>query len=142
MMFRERISSILVKGHQARQNVQKEQQEVKKEAQAAVSSLTTALVDHLILGMALAYLNEKRLNSETKQLQLNVTNFAKHNTSWRHLIEGFNKSLKELGDVENWAKSIDGEMLVVRSTLEYSYKVNKEAAVSEKQYVSLSYCLL
>jgi len=126
--------SSLVKEHQARQNVKKEQQEVKKkEAQAAASSLTTALVDHLNVGVAQAYLNQKRLDSETKQLHLNATNFAKQTASWLHMIEGFNKSLKELGDVENWAKSIEGDMRVVSSTLEYSYKVNKEAAASEGQ---------
>ena len=45
--------SSLVKEHQARQSVRKEQQEVKrKEALTAANSLTTALVDHLNVGVA------------------------------------------------------------------------------------------
>ena len=96
--------SSLVKEHQGRQASRKEQQEVKrKEALTAASNLTTALVDHLNVGVAQAYLNQKRLDSETKQLHLNATNFAKQTAAWLLLIDRFNSSLKELGDVESWA---------------------------------------
>lgn len=126
--------SSLVKEHQARQVARKEQQEVKrKEAQQAASDLTTALVDHLNVGVAQAYLNQKRLDSEAKQLHLNATNFAKQTSAWLQMIENFNKSLKELGDVENWARTIEGDMRVISSTLEYSYKVNSEAASGGQQ---------
>ena len=84
-----------------------------------------ALVDHLNVGVAQAYLNQKRLDSEAKQLHLNATNFAKQTQSWLGLIETFNTSLKELGDVENWAKTIESDMRAISSTLEYTYKVRK-----------------
>lgn len=123
--------SSLVKEHQARQVTRKEEQEVRrKEAQQAATHLTTALVDHLNVGVAQAYLNQKRLDSEAKQLHLNATNFAKQTAAWLQVIESFNKSLKELGDVENWARTIEGDMRAISSTLEYSYKVNSEAAAA------------
>merc|ERR1719187_1416617 len=123
-----KMLSSLVKEHQARQIVRKEKQEVKrKEALSAATNLTTALVDHLNVGVAQAYLNQKRLDSEAKQLHLNATNFAKQTQSWLGLIETFNTSLKELGDVENWAKTIESDMRAISSTLEYTYKVNSEA---------------
>jgi len=123
--------SSLVKEHQARQVIRKEEQEVRrKEAQQAATHLTTALVDHLNVGVAQAYLNQKRLDSEAKQLHLNATNFAKQTSAWLQVIESFNKSLKELGDVENWARTIEGDMRAISSTLEYSYKVNSEAAAT------------
>jgi len=124
--------SSLVKEHQARQSVRKEEQEVKrKEALEAGTELTNALVDHLNVGVAQAYLNQKRLDSEAKQLHLNATNFAKQTQSWLGLIETFNTSLKELGDVENWAKTIESDMRAISSTLEYTYKVNSEAGSSQ-----------
>jgi len=120
--------SSLVKEHQARQIVRKEKQEVKrKEALSAATNLTTALVDHLNVGVAQAYLNQKRLDSEAKQLHLNATNFSKQTTAWLQLIDSFNNSLKEVGDVENWARTIEGDMRAISSTLEYTYKVNSEA---------------
>ena len=141
--------SSLVKEHQARQQVRKDQQEIKrKEALTAANSLTTALVDHLNVGVAQvrsrrkisisvfflpntlqAYLNQKRLDSEAKQLHLNASNFSKQTASWLALIESFNKSLKEVGDVESWAKSIENDLRAVSSTLEYAYKVNSEGGV-------------
>ena len=122
--------SSLVKEHQARHQVRKDQQEIKrKEALTAANNLTTALVDHLNVGVAQAYLNQKRLDSEAKQLHLNASNFSKQTASWLTLIESFNKSLKEVGDVESWAKSIENDMRAVSSTLEYAYKVNSEGGV-------------
>ena len=141
--------SSLVKEHQARQVVRKEQQEAKKkEALTAANNLTTALVDHLNVGVAQvdrllsssrssiltltlqAYLNQKRLDSEAKQLHLNATNFSKQTAAWLQLIDGFNNSLKEVGDVESWAKTIETDMRAISSTLEYAYKVNSESASS------------
>jgi len=120
--------SSLVKEHQARQVTRKEQQEVKKkEALTAANNLTTALVDHLNVGVAQAYLNQKRLDSEAKQLHLNATNFSKQTSAWLQLIDSFNNSLKEVGDVESWAKTIETDMRTISSTLEYAYKVNSEA---------------
>ena len=75
-----------------------------------------------------AYLNQKRLDSEAKQLHLNASNFSKQTASWLTLIESFNKSLKEVGDVESWAMSIETDMRAVSSTLEYAYKVNSETS--------------
>jgi len=122
--------SSLVKEHQARQQVRKDQQEIKrKEALTAANNLTTALVDHLNVGVAQAYLNQKRLDSEAKQLHLNASNFSKQTASWLTLIESFNKSLKEVGDVESWARSIENDLRAVSSTLEYAYKVNSEGSV-------------
>lgn len=123
--------SSLVKEHQARQVVRKEQQEAKKkEALTAANNLTTALVDHLNVGVAQAYLNQKRLDSEAKQLHLNATNFSKQTAAWLQLIDSFNNSLKEVGDVESWAKTIETDMRAISSTLEYAYKVNSESASS------------
>ena len=43
------------------------------------------------------------------------------------LVRTFNDTLKDLGDVKNWAEAIEDDMKTVSSTLEYTYKVNREA---------------
>jgi hypothetical protein len=119
--------SSLVREHQVRQGVKKEAQEAKKqEALAAANKLTVALVDHLNVGVAQAYLNQKRLDSEAKLLHQSATNFAKQTQSWLGVIESFNTSLKELGDISGWAGAIHQDLRTVASTLEYTAKVDQE----------------
>ena len=72
--------------------------------------------------VAQAYLNQKKLDAEAKQLQHSATNFAKQTQSWLNLVEAFSSALKEIGDAENWARSIEGDMRTIATALEYSYK--------------------
>ncbi|XP_033761998.1 biogenesis of lysosome-related organelles complex 1 subunit 1-like isoform X2 [Pecten maximus] len=115
--------SSLLKQHQAKQQVRKDKQEKKKkEAIVASTALTHALVDHLNGGVAQAYVNQKKLDTETKILQANAGQFSKQTIQWLKLVEDFNTSLKELGDVENWARSIETDMRTISSALEYAYR--------------------
>lgn len=51
-------------------------------------------VDHLNVGVAQAYLNQKRLDQEAKNLNTNANNFNKQTQQWLSLIESFTSSLK------------------------------------------------
>lgn len=44
--------------------------------------------------VAQAYLNQKRLDAEAKQLHASATSFAKQTQQWMNLIEGFSSALK------------------------------------------------
>ncbi|XP_013415970.1 biogenesis of lysosome-related organelles complex 1 subunit 1 isoform X3 [Lingula anatina] len=119
--------SSLLREHQARQQARKEEQEKKrKEAYESATAFTHALVDHLNAGVAQAYVNQKKLDTETKILQINAGQFAKQTMQWLKLVEDFNTALKEIGDVENWARSIETDMRTVSSALEYAYKAEKQ----------------
>lgn len=102
-------------------------------------------VDHLNVGVAQAYLNQKRLDQEAKNLNTNANNFNKQTQQWLSLIESFTSSLKvrrlfwvcrpgflidnssqELGDVENWAKTIEKDMRTITAALEVAYKIERE----------------
>lgn len=125
--------SSLVQEHNSRQAGRKARQErLRQEANKATEDLTTALVDHLNVGVAQAYLNQKRLDAEAKRLHCNATEFAKQTQNWITLVDSFNSSLKELGDVKAWATAIEGDMKTVSSVLEYTYKVNKQAAIQQQ----------
>ena len=69
-----------------------------------------------------AYNNQRQLEAEAKQLQLNVSRLSKQTQQWISMIDNFNHTLKELGDVENWARAIETDMLAIASALEYAYK--------------------
>ncbi|KAG7308610.1 biogenesis of lysosome- organelles complex 1 subunit 1 [Plutella xylostella] len=126
--------SSLIKEHQARQTAKKITQEQKrKEAIAAANDLTQALVDHLNVGVAQAYLNQKKLDAEAKLLHQGAINFAKQTQQWLALVENFSSALKEIGDVENWARSIENDMKIVTDTLENAYKITQEQPTVSRQ---------
>ncbi|NXW88492.1 BL1S1 protein, partial [Alopecoenas beccarii] len=115
--------SRLLKEHQARQSERRELQERRRrEAIAAATRLTEALVDHLNVGVAQAYVNQRKLDQEVKTLQVQAAQFAKQTGQWITMVENFNQALKEIGDVENWARSIEMDMRTIATALEYVYK--------------------
>ncbi|XP_050434458.1 biogenesis of lysosome-related organelles complex 1 subunit 1 [Adelges cooleyi] len=119
--------SAIVKEHQSKQAARKESQEIKrKEAVNASKELTNALVEHLNVGVAQAYLNQKKLDAEAKQLHQSAIVFSKQTSQWLSLIDNFNSALKELGDVENWTRTIENDMRNITTTLEYAYKVTQK----------------
>ncbi|KAK7601238.1 hypothetical protein V9T40_008679 [Parthenolecanium corni] len=114
--------SRLMKEHHAKQAERKEKQEVKrKDAIAAANDLTQALVEHLNLGVAQAYLNQKKIEEEVKQLHQNMAQFSKQTQQWVQLIGNFNGSLKQIGDLENWSRIMESDMKFISETLEHTY---------------------
>uniref|UniRef100_A0A8B9RZ99 Biogenesis of lysosome-related organelles complex 1 subunit 1 n=1 Tax=Accipiter nisus TaxID=211598 RepID=A0A8B9RZ99_9AVES len=111
--------SRLLKEHQARQSERRELQERRRrEAIAAATRLTEALVDHLNVGVAQAYVNQRKLDHEVKTLQVQAAQFAKQTGQWITMVENFNQALKEIGDVENWARSIEMDMRTIATALD------------------------
>lgn len=67
-------------------------------------------------------MNQKRLDAEAKLLHQSALTFAKQTQQWLSLVDNFNGALKEIGDVENWAKSMENDLKTISSALEYAYK--------------------
>ena len=122
--------SRMVKEHQDRQAAFREQQERRrKAASASVQKCTNAMVDSLNAGVEKAYENQKKLDHEAKALQAHSARYVKQTTQWLNLVEGFHKNMKSLGDLEQWAKTIEADMQTVVATLEYAYRGSGEVHV-------------
>ncbi|PAA77528.1 hypothetical protein BOX15_Mlig034571g1 [Macrostomum lignano] len=120
--------SSLLKEHQRLQSQRRAAQDARRaEVATGVASLTTALVDGLNSGVAQAYANQRRLDCETKALQASVTTFARQTGQWIKLVEDLNSALKEMGDVENWARSMERDMRIVVGALESAYAEHGQA---------------
>uniref|UniRef100_A0A7N4V209 Biogenesis of lysosome-related organelles complex 1 subunit 1 n=1 Tax=Sarcophilus harrisii TaxID=9305 RepID=A0A7N4V209_SARHA len=81
-------------------------------------------------GVAQAYVNQRKLDHEVKTLQVQAAQFAKQTGQWIGMVENFNQALKEIGDVENWARSIELDMRTIATALEYVYKGQLQPAPS------------
>ncbi|VDP79946.1 unnamed protein product [Echinostoma caproni] len=64
-----------------------------------------------------AYSNQRRLNAELKELYAKLNVFREQVDAWSKVVGEFNKSLKELGDVENWAARMEREALILDGCL-------------------------
>ncbi|ODN00529.1 Biogenesis of lysosome-related organelles complex 1 subunit 1 [Orchesella cincta] len=120
------LSSLVKKHNDDLAKLREAQENRKKEAMSAATDLTNAMVDHLNVGVAQAYLNEKKLDSEMRTLTTNASQFAKQTQQWLALIDNFNTALKELGHVQSWAKAIESDVKTITSALEYVYKSTQE----------------
>lgn len=78
--------------------------------------------------MAQAYLNQKRLDAEAKQLHIGATNFSKQTQQWLQLIDGFSTALKVCG----WVVMGIGKHLIFLFYL-YMYHLT--------HFVKLRHCL-
>ena len=114
--------SDLYKAHQQAQNERKiEQERKRKQAIKSAQEVSSGFVDALNSGVEEAYENQKKINFLVKDLQNQSTVFLKQASQWINTVEGFNASLKELGDLPNWASIIEKDMLVICRSLEYAY---------------------
>ncbi|XP_061642454.1 biogenesis of lysosome-related organelles complex 1 subunit 1 isoform X4 [Phyllopteryx taeniolatus] len=80
--------------------------------------------------VAQAYVNQRKLDHEVKTLQVQAGQFSKQTAQWISMVEGFNQALKEIGDVENWARSIEMDMRTIATALEYVHKGQLQSAPS------------
>ena len=117
------MMSQTMKRYQTKQSIQRDLQEVRrKEVQQLCTQLNVLLVDKMNSRVEGAYINQKKLQGHTRQLQYNSANLQRQSEQWLKLLDNFNEALKEIGDVSNWAKSLENEMTKISHTLAYAYK--------------------
>lgn len=128
--------SRVVKEHQERQVLFREQQDRKRRvALEAVQKCSDAMVDSLNSSVEKAYENQRKLDREAKALQSHSSRFIKQTSQWLNLVEGFHKNLKSLGDLEQWAKTIENDMHIIVGNLEYAYRGSGEVHVLHEDKV-------
>eukprot|EP00908_Phaeocystis_cordata_P012539 Transcript_23513.p2 GENE.Transcript_23513~~Transcript_23513.p2 ORF type:complete len:145 (-),score=51.19 Transcript_23513:81-515(-) len=91
---------------------------LKKEAMESVGAATTAAMDTVNVGVATVWHNQQQLEAEARALQQQAQRFNKQTAQWLTTFQSFHQSLKALGDVENWARTIEADMAFINSSLE------------------------
>ncbi|KAJ3074188.1 biogenesis of lysosome- organelles complex 1 subunit 1 [Podochytrium sp. JEL0797] len=110
----------IVRDHLAHQQagVRLAKDRAKHEASAAVTNLSDVLVESVNLPVAIAFRNQQHIESLEKSVLAEVKTFTTQTKKWLDLVETLNTSLKELGDVNNWANAIEADVSVVVDVLQ------------------------
>jgi len=120
----------LVQDHKYQQRLQKKQRDdLRKESIEAISRLTGVLLDSVNQGVAQVYTNQQKLEDQCKSLQNQTAVFAKQTQKWLTLYRGFNESLMELGDVKNWAGTMEADLAEIATSLETVLSTRTPSAV-------------
>ena len=109
----------LVKESKARRaSLLAENERRRKAAADAAGAASTAAMDSVNVGVSTVWHNQQQLELEARTLQEQAKRFAKQSSQWLATHQAFHSSLKALGDVENWARSLESDMAFVNSSLE------------------------
>ena len=90
----------------------------KKEAIASIEQATSTAMDSINSGVSTVWHNQQHLESEARALHQHAETFNKQTAQWVTAFSGFHQALKALGDVENWARTIESDMAFINSSLE------------------------
>ncbi|KAG0258303.1 biogenesis of lysosome- organelles complex 1 subunit 1 [Mortierella polycephala] len=113
--------SRLVKEHQTKQAaLKRENDHLRKEAVQSAGVFSDAVADTLGGRVSQIFLNQKELEQEARNLSVQTARYAKQTAQWLALVEQFDSTLKELGDVQNWVQVIHKDMEQVANSLESS----------------------
>ncbi|KAG1322895.1 hypothetical protein G6F62_009980 [Rhizopus arrhizus] len=65
---------------------------------------------------------QKELEQQSRKLATQATRYVAQTQQWLALVDNFNNSLKELGDVKHWAQMMEHDMRTIMSTLEFVHQ--------------------
>ncbi|XP_004490700.1 biogenesis of lysosome-related organelles complex 1 subunit 1 [Cicer arietinum] len=92
-------------------------EKAKKDAIRKAERVSDLLVEAVNGGVQDSFLIQKRIELEIRALAVTITRFTKQTDQWLNATHSLNTALKEIGDFENWMK-----------TMEYDFK-NINAAI-------------
>ncbi|OMP02365.1 GCN5-like 1 [Corchorus olitorius] len=103
-------SSLLQIYHHHHQNSLKlrdQAEKSKKDAIKKAGRVSDLLVDAVNGGVQESFINEKRIELEIRALAATIARFMKQTDQWLAATHAINTAVKEIGDFENWMKSMD-----------------------------------
>lgn len=79
----------------------------RKEAIRHAARTADLLVKAVNGGVEECFVNEKRIESEIRNLAITVAKFGKQTDQWLAVTHAVNSAVKEIGDFENWMKTME-----------------------------------
>eukprot|EP01128_Nolandella_sp_AFSM9_P006693 TRINITY_DN3502_c0_g1_i1.p1 TRINITY_DN3502_c0_g1~~TRINITY_DN3502_c0_g1_i1.p1 ORF type:complete len:145 (+),score=39.42 TRINITY_DN3502_c0_g1_i1:24-458(+) len=83
----------------------------------SVGVVAHEMVNSVNSGVANVFAKQKALEEQARLLEDHTKSLTNQSKQWISLLGSFNNALKELGDVESWAHTIESDMRDVAATL-------------------------
>ncbi|KZV30014.1 biogenesis of lysosome-related organelles complex 1 subunit 1-like [Dorcoceras hygrometricum] len=87
--------------------VREQTEKSKRQAIWTASRVSDLLVNAVNGGVQEVYIIEKRIEMEIRALAATVARYSKQTDQWLAASHSINTAVKEIGDFENWMKTID-----------------------------------
>ncbi len=122
----------LLKTHVEKQKHRNDETEaLRRAAIASVGKLTGQSLEEINEGVAKVFENQRVIDREVKALSALSLRYSKQAKDWVQLMDKFNGALKDLGDVENWAQTIEKDIAAVSQFLEEEEQSGRTASQQE-----------
>ncbi|KAI8972373.1 biogenesis of lysosome-related organelles complex 1 subunit 1-like protein [Pilobolus umbonatus] len=116
------LSQILKNHNQKQADIRKQNEQLKKNAIRSTQELTDSLTEYANAGINEIFNNQKELEQQSKKLAQQTSKYVHQTQQWLTLVDGFNMSLKELGDIKNWTEIMEHDMKSIMLTLEFVHQ--------------------
>ncbi|KAJ3449421.1 bloc-1 complex subunit [Anaeramoeba flamelloides] len=115
--------------HKTQKECEQKWQDIKKMSKG----VTTHLHNSITEGVNVVFHNQRHLEIELNKLQTQIGKFYKESDQWKDLIKKINEPLKELGDVENWMRTIDQNLKDLVLCVNFVNEYQNEKEVEQKK---------
>ncbi|KAL5860552.1 hypothetical protein ACOSQ3_001867 [Xanthoceras sorbifolium] len=113
----------LVQNHQHSSLRLREQTErAKKESIINAKRVSDLLMDALNGGVQDSYVIEKSIEIEIRTLAATIARFMKQTDQWLATTNAINSAMKEIGDFENWMKTMDFDCKSINAAIHNIYE--------------------
>jgi hypothetical protein len=93
--------------HHQSLSLREQTEKAKKEAIRSAVRVSDLFVNAVNGGVQESFVNEKRIELEIRALASTVMRFAKLTDQWLAASHSINTAIKEIGDFENWMKTME-----------------------------------
>ncbi|XP_010521998.1 PREDICTED: biogenesis of lysosome-related organelles complex 1 subunit 1 [Tarenaya hassleriana] len=108
----------LIEDHQRSSLRLREQTEkARKDAIRNAAKAADLLVEAVNGGVEECFVNEKRIEAEIRNLAVTIARFGKQTDQWLAATHAINTAIKEIGDFENWMKTMEYDCKKIASAI-------------------------
>ncbi|KAL0905354.1 hypothetical protein M5K25_023766 [Dendrobium thyrsiflorum] len=108
----------IIQEHQQRAvYIQDQSDKAKKDALKTAVQVSELLVDTVNGGVQEAFTTEKHIEVEIRALISTIIRYKKQTNQWLAASHALNSVLKEIGDFENWMKTMDLDCKSINSAI-------------------------